>query len=272
MMADFLGAIADLRLQHYRQAEGAARLQSAEEMLQFINETGFCLLSPRKGIELPNVRDIADGSLRHWKDDLFNRRLAYYGRPFRRRLGFVRLDLLPCIYALSPTADFLGDRFELFKRRYLSAEANRVAGVVMAKGPLSTRALRRECGMASRQHRHRFLRALFEAESRFLIVKSGITNVEVSHYSYLWESFEAIFPQTFADSLKIGVDAAARRLIMTYLSVVCAATIQQIAAAFTLNPHFVRYQTDYLEEGGMLTRHTEDQEEFLVDPQANALL
>lgn len=270
-MADFLSRVAELRSQHYRQAVGAPRLQSAEDMLQFINETGVCLLSRREGIELPNVRDISDGSLRHWKDDLFSKRQVYYGRPFHRRLGFVRLDLLPCAYALSPTADFEGDRFELFKRRFLSAEANRVAGVVLAKGPLSTRALRRECGMAGRQHRHRFLRALFEAESRFLIVKSGVTHVEISHYSYLWESFQVIFPQAVIASLKIGVDAAATRLIRTYLSVVGAATIQQIAIAFTLNLPFVHYQVDNLEEGGMIMRHAVGEQEYLVDPEATGL-
>lgn len=262
-MADFTTAVAEFRRRRFALAEGD-RIHSTEEALEFLKLAGYCLLTPKAGMTLPNLADIAGEPFRRWKDEIIRRKAIYYGRPFRRRSGFVRLDLLPSLYALSPTAAFEGDRFELYKRRFLSADANRIAGVVFAKGPLPTRALRRESGMAGHQHHYRFLRRLAEAETQFLIVKSGITTIEASHYSYLWEPFTAVYSSSAAASADISVDEAATTVITSYLDAVGAATIRQITLTFTLNEDYVRYMAGQLVEQRRIARHSGEDREYLI--------
>jgi hypothetical protein len=269
-MADFTISLAEFRRQRY--APAAARITTSQDALAFIKRAGYCLLSPRRRLDLPSLAEFADGSARRWKDAIVKSQEIYYGRPFRRRSGFVRLDLLPSLYALSPTADFGGDRFELYKRRFLSADANRIAGIVLAKGPLPTRALRRESGWASHAQRDRFLRRLAEAESRFLIVKSALTTVEASHYSYLWESFEDFYPRIIEQSREMTVDAAATRVMTSYLDIVGAASIRQIAALFTLNEVYVRLTADRLVADDLIATHVDQGRELLISHELQSWL
>lgn len=262
-MADFTTAVAVFRRHRQAPADGE-QIRSSEEALEFLKRSGYCLLTPKQGMILPTLAQIAGEPFRRWKDEIIKRKAIYYGRPFRRRSGFVRLDLLPSLYALSPTAAFDGDRFELYKRRFLSADANRIAGIVFAKGPLPTRALRRESGMAGHQHHYRFLRRLAEAETRFLIVKSGITTIEASHYSYLWEPFASVYAHSVDTSADISADEAASTVITSYLELVGAASIRQITVTFTLNEAYVRYMADQLAENRTIARHTDEGREYLI--------
>lgn len=272
-MDDFTAAVTEFRKRR-RVVENGKRVRSSEEALAYLMRVGYCLLSPpsQEGMALPNLSDTADGPYRRWKDLLIQRKQIYYGRPFRRRSGFVKLDLLPSLYALSPAAAFGGDRFELYKHRFLSADANRIAGIVFAKGPLPTRALRRESGMAGHAHRYRFLRRLAEAESQFLVVKSGITTVEASHYSYLWEPFTAAFPQAIEHSQDMAVDDAATRTITSYLEIVGASSIRQLALTFTLNEAYVRHMANQLVEGRIIAACMEEKQEFLICRELQSML
>jgi hypothetical protein len=270
-MADFTTTLAEFARRRHSRDE-ANRLRSSDEALDFLKRAGYCLLSPKKGIALPDLAAACDGPFLRWKDAIIKRSEIYYGRPFRRRSGFVRFDLLPALYALSPTADFAGDRFELYKRRFISAEANRIAGIVFAKGPLPTRALRRESGMAGHQHRDRFLRRLAEVESRFLIVKAGITTIEASHYSYLWEPFGSLYPQIVEQSRRMEVDVAGAQVITTYLDSIGAASIRQIATTFTLNEAFVTVMAERLSESGQIASFRDGKREYLISPELQSLL
>lgn len=270
-MADFTTTLAEFSQRHSAPASGG-RVRSSDEALGYLKQLGYCLLTPRRNVLLPSLSDVADGPFLRWKDDILKHREIFYGRPFRRRSGFVRFNLLPAIYALSPTAAFGGDRFELYKRRFISAEANRIAGIVFAKGPLPTRALRRESGMAGGQHRDRFLRRLAEAESRFLIAKSGITTIEASHYSYLWEPFAGLYAKSVEQSQRMTVDAAATRLITSYLETVGAASIRAISATFTLNEAYTRYMSDQLVGQGKIAQFIEGRKEYLLSTEFQSLL
>jgi hypothetical protein len=270
-MTDFSTTLDHFRKERYGLTD-VDRIRASADALEFTKRVGFCLLSSKKGIQLPDLAGIADGPYLRWKDEIVKSKQVFYGRPFRRRSGFLRLDLLPSLYVLSPTADFGGDRFELYKRRFLSADANRIAGIVWAKGPLPTRALRRESGMAGHQHRDRFLRRLAEAESRFLIVKAGLTTIEASHYSYLWEPFASVFPDVIDESQDMAVDTAATRIMTTYLATLGAATIRQVAVAFTLNEAYVRYLADHLVEERVIARFSDTDRELLISNELQARL
>jgi hypothetical protein len=270
-MADFTTTLAEFARQRYALPNDRL-IRSSDEALEYLQKVGYCLLSRKRGIVLPNLSDISDGHFLRWKDVIIKDKKIFYGRPFRRRSGFVRLDLLPNLYALSPTADFGGDRFELYKRRFISAEANRIAGIVFAKGPLPTRALRRESGMAGRQHRDRFLRRLAEVEGRFLIVKTGLTTVEASHYSYLWEPFDKIYPKIIKQSYAMTIEVAATNVILTYLDEIGAATVRQIASTFNLHDLYLRQIADQLIQDKRIAEFTEGKKNYLISTELKDML
>jgi len=235
-------AVAEHRERHFHPADGP--LRSADELLTWVDEIGFCLLSPHDRLTLPNVAENADGRFRLWRDRLITDRQAYYGRPFRRRAGFVSLRLFPALYALSPTAEYDGDRFELYRHRFLSADANRIAGIVHAKGPLPTRTLQREAGLAGEHQQHRFRRAVSEAEARFLITKTGIGQITETHYTFIWDAVPRHLPDAIEQAGALSVEDAAQQILVDYVRLVVETNAIETCRLLALNPAFVGYMLD----------------------------
>lgn len=270
-MADLAQAVQEHRSTVYRQS-AHQKLHSEEEALHWINHVGLCLLFSNEKLELPDLARASEGKFRRWKDRIAEQKQAYYGRPFRRRSGFVALSLVGCLYALSPTGLCGGDRFELYRRRYLSADANRIVGIVLAKGPLPTRALRRESGMASASQRYRFVRAMIEAQERFLISRAGITHIEASHYSCLWDSFARHLPDCLEQGLALAPESAASTVLRHYIQTVGATTHKHIAAAFALKEQFTQHVTQALSASGEAVPYFEHGIRYLVHPELHARL
>jgi hypothetical protein len=270
-MTDLPGALEELRRERYRQGR-EAKIRSAGEALQFVNQVGFCLLFRHKKLELPNLWEISEGRPWLWKDELPIQKQLYYGKRFRGRVGFVALRLLPSLYALSPTAELRGDRFELYRLGYLSAEANRIAGTVLAKGPLPTRALRLESGLAGQTHRYRFSRALAEAEEKFLVVKVGAVKTGHANYTYLWDSFARFWPEIVEEGAQLSHEEAGLAVIAQYVQTVAATTVHKVAYTFSLNEQFVGYFAGRLVEQGELERLEHEEVSYLVSPEAQPIL
>ena len=104
-----------LRDQNYRRRPELA-LRAEAEALSFVQDVGFCLLFPVRGMELPTLWEAINGSSRPlpdhhadralgltwaWKDSLPAKRLIYYGKLLKHKPTLVALDLLPYFYALS---------------------------------------------------------------------------------------------------------------------------------------------------------------------------
>ncbi len=267
MAEDFHALVESCRCENYHQAANKP-LSTSGGVLSFLNAVGFCLLFAHKKLELPDLWSISGGDTWHWKDELPAERKIYYGKVYQGKPGFVALDMLPAFYALSPIAECGGDRFELYRRGLLSADANRLAGAVMAKGPLHTRALRRECGMAGKPHKHRFSRALAEAEAKFLLVKTDTTSSTRSHYSYIWDSFTRFLPEFAEEGLFLSPEQAAASLLPRYVETVVATTPSNCAYLFSLNETFVSYVFDSLIEQGILAHYMD----HIVHPEFLTLL
>jgi hypothetical protein len=269
-MTDFTHALRALRADTCRLGEHPRKVQTFEDAVAFINEVGLCLFFGGEGDELPTLVGATGQSINtawNWKDDIPAGRLAYYGRAFRkRRTGFVRLDLLPAVYALSPLHDCGGDRFELFSRGILDADANRLAGILAAKGPLSTRELRREAGLAGKQHKARFTRAIYEAEGHFLAAVSDIAGRGIGSYSYLWDTFDRTWPEVVPQAAALSFRDAARAVIGQYVRSVHATTPAALAATFHLEDSFVLEIALALEADGVLGRVSPGGQVHLASP------
>jgi hypothetical protein len=264
-VTDFLARVEAQRREIYRPG-GVNLLRSAEDALDFVNKVGFCLLFAHRTLELPNLWGISEGRPWLWKDELSIQKQLYYGKRFRKRAGFVALRLLPALYALTPTAEFRGDRFALYRRGYISAEANRIAGAVLAKGPLSTRDLRRTVGMAGDRHRYRFSKALAEAEEMFLVVKGGTTRTKHAAYTYVWDSFARFWSEVAGEGSGPSHEEAGVAVINRYVRTTVAATTKTIADTLSLNESFVGFIAGRLVGDGTLARIEDEGQVYLVAP------
>lgn len=264
-MTDFLARVEAQRREIYCLG-GVGLLRSAEDALNFVNKVGFCLLFAHRTLELPNLWDISEGRPWLWKDELPTQKRLHYGKRFRKRAGFVALRLLPALYALTPTAEFRGDRFALYQRGYISAEANRIVGAVLAKGPLSTRDLRRTVGMAGDRHRYRFSKALAEAEEMFLVVKGGTTRTKYAAYTYVWDSFARFWSEVAGVGSGLSHEEAGIAVINQYVRTTVAATTRMIADTFSLNESFVSFFAERLVREGILARIEDEGQVYLVAP------
>jgi len=262
-MDEFSQAVQAYRQTHFYQTDERL-VHTIEEALQFINDVGFCLFYRHDSLELPNLRDATagdpgtrEGLNWEWKDRLASEQVVYYGRPFRRKPGFVALPLLVPLYALSAAADVGGDHDELALTGTLSAEAHRIADTVIKRGSLSTRMLRQECGLAASKDKARFGRGLEDAQEKFLVTMVRTTSSSRAGYSYIWDSFTRVWPSAVEEAERMNLTTATASIVAAYLKIAGAATAKQIAYTFSLEPELVQKAANSLltqEAIGQITR------------------
>jgi hypothetical protein len=237
-MDDFTAAVQAFRQQRYRQTPDR-KLNSLDEVIAFFNEVGFCLFYRHPSIEVPNLRDAtagepgeAEGRNWGWKDELFPMKVVYYGKVYRRKPGFVALDILPSLYTLSAAADVGGDLNELVLTGTLSGDARRLTEVVMEKGPLSTHNLKKESGFSSAKSR--FNRIVEEAQEKMLITMVRATSGGRADYSYIWDTFARAWPEVISASEKLKLSESRANIVKRYIHTAGAATAAEIARIFSL--------------------------------------
>lgn len=218
-------------------------LSTPEETLVYINRVGFCLLFPSKSLSLPNLWSLGSGTdIWSWKDELSARKAVFYSRVIAGRASLVSLDILPAFYSISPTADHGGDRFDLFRAGRISADTNRLVGVLNAKGPLTTRCLMREMGMAG----YRFKRTLFEAQAMFLAVRSDTVLEGFGTYTYVWDGFQKVWPEIREAGLALRYEEALLKVITCYLRLVIADDPDTISTIFGIESEHCHGIVDWM--------------------------
>ncbi len=250
-MADFTARVQAWRRQTYH---SDTPLTGPAEALKLINAAGFVLLFPAADVELPNLWTIAhsEGEAWGWKDEIPAARQAYYGKIFHGRAGLAALDMMPALYAISRTADIGGDRFEMYRLGLISAEVQRLTGILNAKGPLSTRQLRREAGMMAREHKTRFDRALQEGQAAFLIARSHALPPEAGSYTYIWDGFNKLWPEVVEAGLRLPYEEGLAQVITRYVRTTAAASAAMIARVFSVEVEHVTRMAGWLAGEKML--------------------
>jgi hypothetical protein len=148
----------------------------------FIEDVGFALLFPSRGIEFPSLFQAASEqpieSISEvtwgpdaerawgWKDELPRQGLAWYGRFLRGRPSFLSPALLADLY---PRTGEPAD----FTEAGLRPEARRVAEILLLSGPTSTATLREALGAEGRRGQARFSRTLDELGRTLVVTHFG---------------------------------------------------------------------------------------------------
>ena len=149
---------------------------------RFVDDVGFALLFPKKGVELPSLWEAAsdrpltdaveawNGSdierVWRWKDELPHRGLAWYGEFVRGRKSFLSPRLLADLYPRSGAADD-------FDETALSPDARRIARILLLDGPQSTAALREALDVQGSRGSERFSKAVGDLARAFVVTNFG---------------------------------------------------------------------------------------------------
>ncbi len=152
---------------------------------RFVDDVGFALLFPSKGIELPSLWEATSDRPLHdavnewggpdidrvwtWKDELPRRGLAWYGAFVRGRKSFLSPNLLADLYPRSGTPDDLDET-------PFSPDARRIARILLLDGPQSTAALREALDIEGSRGAERFSRAVGELAKALVVTNFGTQN------------------------------------------------------------------------------------------------
>jgi len=157
------------------------RIGSPVRAAAFIEDVGFALLFPNKGVSLPTLFEVASDQpiedlgwdwgpdaerVWSWKDEMPHRGLAWYARFLRGRPSFLSPGLLGDLYPRSGRPDD-------FEDAQLSRAAFRIARMLFRSGPQSTAALREALDIEGRKAGERFNRCLTELGRSMVITHYG---------------------------------------------------------------------------------------------------
>jgi hypothetical protein len=260
--------IKEQRDEHYHRRAGL-RLQRAEDAARFVDEVGFCLLFPARGIELPSLWEAVNGCERplprrhhdralsltwDWKDSLPTRGRVYYGKLLKQKPTFVSLAMFPYFYALSGNYGELEDYLGEYADGKMSEEAKRIYEVLLTQGASTTGVLRREAGLYGKMLASRFDRAIAELQASLKIIKTGISNANRWKYCYVYDVLIRRLPAEVERAKQIRGREAMRVIVEKLLETVVVATPSRIAWLFGWDSAVTQRLIDGLVENGPLMR------------------
>jgi hypothetical protein len=223
---------------NFRRTPGL-KINSRDDALAFINRVGMCLLYSSGDLELPNVNDAltasAQSRLWGWKDELPAERAVHYAKVVRDKPGFISLDMLPNFMALHP-ASLPGQYAEAYLQGRLSRTANVIAEALAKDGAASTKSLRRDLGLMSKEAEARFTAALDELQGEFIIAKVGASGRTRHNYTYVWDLLCNWMPEAAALAALLAPADAMAAVLRKYLSVVVCAPFAGIVRLFEWSP------------------------------------
>lgn len=254
-----VGAVGDLaaaRLRRWRPPRAVRTLRGAAH---HVEDLGFCLVFPSRGIELPTllgaVTDLLPERTRDWftedvarvwgwKDELAANDLAWYGRFLRGRPSLLSPGLLADLYPRrGEPADFADAP--------LSATARRIAEIVLLSGPTSTAILREEMDAYRGRGRGRFEAALTELGRQLVIGTVGVEEQGAGWPASVLELTARRF-----DVARRGRDPAAgrRRAGRRFLATMVEARPHELGNAFGWRAAGARAVLEHLVERGEARR------------------
>jgi hypothetical protein len=204
---------------------GRRKIGSLTRAGAFVEDLGFALLFPNKGVVLPSLYEAASDQpldtlgtdwgpdadrVWGWKDELPRRGLAWYGKFLRGRPSFLAPQLLADLY---PRAG----RPEDFADEELSPMASRIARILLRSGPQSTAALREALDVEGRRAADAFSKTLTELGRALVITHYGIEEQGAGWPTPLLELTARAFPVPRRRDFEACKMRATRRFIHTML-------------------------------------------------------
>ena len=201
---------------------------------RYIDERGFALLMPIKGLPLPSLSE-ANGAATwaedfqctdaawEWKEILPGKKLCSYLKLIRGRGTFVSWRLYPAFYAAYGPA---GDLAEEYEEGRLGRAERDLALIVAEHGPLDSRQLWRRAKPLFGGKRSRFTAALDRLQAGFILTVAGGSTEGWSLHT--WDLVTRQVPAGCLD--KPPTPAEARRVLLRQTLENCVAAPERVLA------------------------------------------
>jgi len=234
-------------------------VRSIERAGAFVEDIGFALLFPARGVDLPSLYNAATERLTatfwevewgpdservwEWKDELPLRGMAWYGKLLTGRASLLSPTLLADLYPRSGHPDD-------FTEASLSNDARRIAEMLLLSGPTATGALREALGLGGKKGQARFSTAVTELGRNLVVTNYGVEEKQGGWPAAVLELTARVFEVPGRGTL------ANRRLsaTQTFLRTMLTAEPVQLAKAFAWSPSDARRYLEQLEERGRAAR------------------
>lgn len=244
------------------------RLQQVEDVLDFVNDVGFCFAFAAKNSELPCAWHAACGTrdpvlprhIQHdetvgliWnaKDDLPAAKKLYYGKAIKKRPTFISLEFFPYFYSLMG----LPGQPEAYVAQYLRGELSPVAKRIMdalgEKTPMVTAELKIASGLAHPRKRYQFDRGMAELQAKFHVVKIGEF---YDPFTFLWDLVSNRFSTEIDSARAIDAERARQRILKKYFENLLVSNPSQIYKLFGWSTDAIRASLDLLEAENQIHR------------------
>jgi hypothetical protein len=222
------------------------RLRTRDEAVEFVNQRGFVLFWPIKGITYPSLwtavagdRPVADAHddpghvTWGWKDALLGSRAWYYAKVLRKKSTMISLEVVPYFYALSenygaPEEDYL----TIYEQGRLTQEAKAVYEALLDHGPLDTIALRKAARLTSRESESRFSKALTDLQVDFKILPVAVSQAGGWRYAFVYDIVTRHYPEIIDQTRFITERQAHQKLTELYFRSVGAAQMRDLTRIF----------------------------------------
>jgi hypothetical protein len=237
-------------------------VRSIERAAAFVDDVGFALLFPSRGVELPSLFEAtSDRTIEHlgvdwgpdtervwgWKDELPRRGLAWYGRFLRGRPSVLSPSLLADLYPRRGRPD------DFAEDPALGPDARRIAEIVLLSGPTSTAALREALDAYGTRGQARFNRALGELGRSLVVTHLGTEEQGAGWPAAVLELTARVFDVRSTAKARAG---ARTRASQRFLDTVLAARAHELGNTFGWGAAAARAQLDELvRAGGAVLRH-----------------
>lgn len=224
----------------------------------FIDDVGFALLFPNKGVALPCLYSaVSDKPLFSpegdwgpeadrvwgWKDELPRRGLAWYGRFIRGRPSLLSPALLADLYPRRGRPDDV-------EEADLSPQAYRIARILLRSGPQSTGALREALDVEGKRANDAFYRSIAELGRALVVTHFGVEDEGAGWPVPILE----LTARAFRIPTRRSEAAARRRAAERYLDTMLVARPHELGNAFGWGAAGARETLDLLVARGRADR------------------
>jgi hypothetical protein len=206
------------------------QVRTMKQVLDFVDEVGFCFAFTAKNSELPCLWHAACGEREPvypehthsdpyiglvWeaKDILPAEKKIYYGKALKNRPTIISLEYFPYFYALtgrgsSPDA-FLAE----YMRGEISPDAKRIMEALQENSPQVTADLKLSSRFAHPKKRYAFDRAMAELQMKMHVVKIGEF---YDPFTFLWELVTKRFEPEVEKAKAISQEKAREEILAKY--------------------------------------------------------
>ena len=234
------------RARRFRQMP-TLRCKTEEDIRDFVNEVGVCMLFPATGFELPNVYQAVAGFAKPqsdshsdptnsltWrtKDAMLDKRWWYYGKLIRNKATLVSLSLFPAFYALSENFGEDDDYLQLFADGKLSVDARGVYEALLTKGPMHAIQLKRESNFYGEEKKAKFDRAMSELQTKLMVMSVGVAEAGAWRYAYIYDTVHRWLPEQVAAARSLSRSQARTKIARQHLQNVIVCPPKELARLF----------------------------------------